>query len=65
MENSAIQIKMAEHPQDFSEAKKLILDYVTWLGIDLSFQNWVRLSEGLGAAFGVLSAMLMFHECSN
>ncbi|MEP6738480.1 MAG: GNAT family N-acetyltransferase [Chryseolinea sp.] len=35
-----IEIKIADSPADFSVSKDLILDYVKWLGIDLSFQNF-------------------------
>jgi len=37
---NSIQLKEVETEEDFSKAKILILEYVTWLGIDLSFQNF-------------------------
>ena len=46
MKNS-IEIKMAETATDFANAKKLILEYVAWLGIDLSFQNFDKEMAGL------------------
>ena len=46
MKNS-IEIKMAETATDFANAKKLILEYVDWLGIDLSFQNFDKEMAGL------------------
>lgn len=39
MENK-IELVEAKTADDFSAAKILILEYVTWLGIDLSFQNF-------------------------
>lgn len=44
---NAIEIKMAETATDFANAKKLILEYVDWLGIDLSFQNFDKEMAGL------------------
>ena len=35
-----IIVKVAENEQDFLDAKALILEYVTWLNVDLSFQNF-------------------------
>lgn len=35
-----IEIRVAKHPQEFADASKLILEYVSWLGFDLTFQNF-------------------------
>lgn len=35
-----IEIKPANTPEELSHAKALILEYVTWLGFDLAFQNF-------------------------
>jgi len=35
-----IEIKEVATAEDFSKAKALILEYVQWLGIDLSFQSF-------------------------
>ena len=35
-----IQIITAQTPQHFSDAKNLIVEYVKWLNLDLSFQNF-------------------------
>ena len=35
-----IEIILARREDDFQAAKNLILDYVAWLGMDLSFQNF-------------------------
>ena len=35
-----IEIKEVQNAADFLAAKELILEYVKWLGIDLSFQNF-------------------------
>lgn len=40
MTDQKIEIRIAESAKDFSIARELILDYVKWLGIDLSFQNF-------------------------
>ncbi len=42
-----ILIKTAQTKEDFLLAKKLILEYVAWLGIDLSFQNFGAEMEAL------------------
>lgn len=38
--DNAVQIRSAHRPEDFLEAKELILEYVSWLGFDLAFQNF-------------------------
>lgn len=40
MDQQDIKIKIAKTETDFKEGKDLILEYVDWLGIDLSFQNF-------------------------
>lgn len=40
MESATIKIIHAKNPEDFAEAKQLIHEYASWLGIDLSFQNF-------------------------
>ena len=40
MNNQKPEIRIAKTSDDFSIARDLILDYVKWLGIDLSFQNF-------------------------
>ncbi|MEO8860456.1 MAG: GNAT family N-acetyltransferase [Ginsengibacter sp.] len=42
-----ILIKTAQTKEDYLLAKKLILEYVAWLGIDLSFQNFDAEMEAL------------------
>lgn len=42
-----IEIKIAQTATDFLAAKELILEYVAWLGIDLSFQNFDKEMAGL------------------
>ncbi|MEZ4971095.1 MAG: GNAT family N-acetyltransferase [Flavobacteriaceae bacterium] len=42
-----IELKIAQTTIDFTHAKKLILEYVSWLGIDLSFQNFDQEMAGL------------------
>jgi carbonic anhydrase len=42
-----IKIKIAQTATDFSVAKELVLEYVAWLGIDLSFQNFDEEMKGL------------------
>ena len=44
MKNS-IELKMAQTATDFKHAKNLILEYVSWLGIDLSYQNFDKEME--------------------
>ena len=46
MENS-VEIKMAQTATNFLNSRELILEYVAWLGIDLSFQNFDKEMEGL------------------
>ncbi|MBC8769805.1 GNAT family N-acetyltransferase [Arenibacter sp. BSSL-BM3] len=42
-----IEIKLAQTTTQYLEAKELILEYVAWLGIDLSFQNFDQEMKGL------------------
>ncbi|MBU2903258.1 MULTISPECIES: GNAT family N-acetyltransferase [Arenibacter] len=42
-----IEIKLAQTTTDYLAAKELILEYVAWLGIDLSFQNFDKEMAGL------------------
>jgi putative acetyltransferase len=42
-----VEIVTAAHPQEFCDAKLLIMDYVAWLGMDLSFQDFDREMETL------------------
>jgi carbonic anhydrase len=51
MENE-IKIKRAQNGGDFFAAKELILEYVRWLGIDLSFQNFDKEMDTLPATYG-------------
>jgi carbonic anhydrase len=45
--NRSIEIRLASHSQDFLDAKQLILEYVSWLGFDLAFQNFDQEMAGL------------------
>jgi carbonic anhydrase len=51
MENQ-IEIKEAQNTEDFLAAKELILEYVKWLGIDLSFQNFDEEMETIQTTYG-------------
>src|SRR6478609_5840539 len=51
MENN-IEIRVAQSPDDFTLAKQLILQYVNWLGIDLSFQNFDKEMEAMPVIYG-------------
>tara|TARA_R110002051_G_C8568551_1_gene475401 strand:+ start:348 stop:827 length:480 start_codon:yes stop_codon:yes gene_type:complete len=51
MKNS-IELKMAQTATDFKHAKNLILEYVSWLGIDLSYQNFDKEMETLPKMYG-------------
>ena len=51
MEN-LVEIKKAQTATDFSHAKELILEYVAWLGLDLSFQNFDKEMETLPDMYG-------------
>jgi len=51
IENS-IELKEVKTEEDFSKAKILILEYVTWLGIDLSFQNFDHELNTLPETYG-------------
>ena len=51
MENQ-IEIQEAQNAEDFLAAKELIPEYVKWLGIDLSFQNFDKEMETIQATYG-------------
>jgi GNAT superfamily N-acetyltransferase len=61
MENK-IELKEVKTEEDFSSAKILILEYVNWLGIDLSSQNFDHevstMPETYGAPNGGLCIVL-------
>ncbi len=40
MKSRNFKIVVAKDAKDFSEGKEIILEYVEWLGMDLSFQNF-------------------------
>ncbi len=50
--DSQIEIKEVKNEADFLAAKKLILEYVQWLGIDLSFQNFDKEIDTLQTTYG-------------
>jgi GNAT superfamily N-acetyltransferase len=35
-----LEIKLCKNKEEFLEAKQIVLDYVKWLNLDLSFQNF-------------------------
>jgi GNAT superfamily N-acetyltransferase len=51
MENT-IKLVEAKTEEDFSAAKVLILEYVKWLGIDLSFQNFDHEFNTISETYG-------------
>jgi carbonic anhydrase len=58
MTQHKIEIKLATQPEHFSEARFLILDYVAWLGMDLSFQNFDKEMGALAAMYNELDGGL-------
>lgn len=46
-----IEIIQAVTPTDFQVAKELILAYVSWLGFDLSFQNFAKELETIAETY--------------
>ena len=46
-----LSIKTAQTKDDYFLAKKLILEYVAWLGVDLSFQNFDAEMEELSEMY--------------
>jgi putative acetyltransferase len=49
--NRNVEIRLAQHPQDFLDAKQLIMEYVAWLGFDLAFQNFDKEMADLPAMY--------------
>jgi GNAT superfamily N-acetyltransferase len=47
-----VEIRVAQSPADFITAKHLILQYVNWLSMDLSFQNFDKEIETLPVTYG-------------
>jgi len=45
-------IREAQKTEDFAAARELIMEYVSWLGIDLSFQNFDQEMNTLPATYG-------------
>ena len=51
MNKNNITIIVCETESDFNFAKELILEYVNWLGMDLSFQNFEKEMESLPSMY--------------
>lgn len=49
--NRNVEIRLAQHPQDYLDAKQLIMEYVAWLGFDLAFQNFDKEMADLPAMY--------------
>ncbi len=54
-----IDIRLAQSEADFKATKQLILAYVTWLGIDLSFQNFDAEMAGLSTVYAAPNGGLL------
>ncbi|MCM4151723.1 N-acetyltransferase [Arenibacter sp. N53] len=60
-----IEIKLAQTTADFLAAKELILEYVDWLGIDLSFQNFDQEMKGLPQMYNLEDGGLFIAYINN
>jgi len=58
MNDIQIKIKEAHNAAEFLAAKELIMEYVTWLGYDLSFQNFDHEIATLPQTYGGLDGRL-------
>lgn len=47
-----IEVRLAQTESNFESAKQLILEYATWLGFDLSFQNFDKEMDTLKVTYG-------------
>jgi len=54
-----ITVKYAKETNDYVEGKKRILEYVDWLGVDLSFQNFDNEINDLPKMYGVPNGSLI------
>jgi len=59
MNNQEIKIKIAESHEDFSNAKKLILEFSECLEMDLSFQNFNEEMNSLNKMYGEENGKLL------
>jgi GNAT superfamily N-acetyltransferase len=64
MENQ-IEIKEVKNAEDFSVAKELIMEYVKWLGIDLSFQNFDNEMDTIQETYGNSNGRLFIALINN
>ena len=60
-----IEIKLAQTTTDFLAAKELILEYVDWLGMDLSFQNFDQEMKGLPQMYNLEDGGLFIAYINN
>jgi len=51
MEQVQLNVLLSRSPQEFQAAEALIREYVAWLGIDLSFQNFEAEMANLPAVY--------------
>ena len=60
-----IEIKEVKNTEDFLAAKKLIHEYIEWLGTDLSFQNFDKEMDTLPETYGNLDGRLFIAVINN
>ena len=65
MKNLAINIKTAKNAKDFSAGKEIILEYVEWLGIDLSFQDFEKEINNLQEIYSEPNGGLILASINN
>ena len=56
----AVQLRDVEFPRDQQELERLIYEYVDWLDIDLSYQNFAAEMARLDALFTLPSGVYQF-----
>jgi GNAT superfamily N-acetyltransferase len=65
MESNDIVIKIAKSKEEFTISRDIILEYVQWLGIDLSFQNFDNEINALEQMYSAPSGGLLIVTVNN
>ena len=65
MKSNTIDIKIAKTREEFIVSKDIILEYVQWLGIDLSFQNFDNEINALDQMYSAPTGGLLIATVNN
>jgi len=65
MTKTEVKIRIAKNSVDFTDGKAIILEYVDWLGLDLSFQNFDNEINNLAEMYSEPNGGLILASVNN